>query len=100
MHMAEKPICAHADIPHSYSSPVFESPEHGFYFMVLFIGCFVVGGVSLMVLPGRDAWCDALMVQGLPEPIRTTVAIPQHRAGFGQDAQHVAGAFMTTHLTS
>ena len=87
-------------IPHGCSSPVFESPEHGFYFMGLFIGCFIVGGVSLMVLPGgRDTRCDAPIQQGLPEPVGVMPLVPQHRVDFGQGAQHVAGAFMTTHLT-
>ena len=90
-------MCA-AVIAHRYSAPIFQSSEHDFDFMTLFIKRFIIRDIALAVLLWRDARLYVFLAQGIPEPVGIIAAIAEHVAGLRQSAQHMTRALIIAGL--
>ena len=86
-------------IAHGNSSPIFESAEHDFYFMPLFIEHFVIFSRMRSVSFGRDAGGYAFIKQRATKPIRVVTLIRKKFFGIRQGMKQLRSSFVITHLT-
>ena len=76
------PVVARCD-----ASPVFQAPEHDLDPVSPFVAALVVLDGFVTGAPAGDAGLDALVSQGLPEPVRVIAAIAEQPLRLGQVVQ-------------
>jgi len=78
--------------------PVFETPEHVFDLVALFVEDGVMGDRGFAVGFGRNAGGDAAFGEGGAEPVGVVTLVGQELLGFRQGGQHQRCALVVAHL--
>ena len=78
--------------------PILEFGEHILDLVALSVEVLVVGDLDFSALPWRDARCNALVDQGLAEPIGIVTSVGQHVFRFGQNIQQQGCSLIIAHL--